>query len=406
MTLKVLRIITRLNVGGPAQHIAYLSAGLNAHGFGTTLVSGRIDPAEGDMGYFCETQGVAVHYVDSLVRPISPFKDLLAFFEILQILRREKPDVLHTHLAKAGFLGRLAAFILKPFGVNPVVLHTYHGHVLHSYFSNRRDRLHLFLERLSARYTDRIIAVSDRLRQELIHVYEIAPAAKFRVVPLGFDLSPFLQAGRQGGSFRKKIGVDEITPLVGIVGRLTAVKDHILFLDSFMELLKEFPSAVAVIVGDGEEKGRIHAHAERLGIPGRVKWTGFSRNLPEIYSDLNILALTSKNEGTPVAVIEAQAAGCPVVAPDVGGTADAMPRGGSGAGIPGDEQILEMSGGFLIRRRTPQNFARAYGDILRGKFTPDPDTRRKISEKFSMERLCEDIAHLYKNTITACRPAP
>lgn len=400
--IKVLRIVTRLNVGGPAQHVAYLTAGLDAHGFESKLVSGRIDPAEGDMAYFCDTLGVHVHYVDPLVRPITPLRDILAFFEIAQILWREKPDVLHTHLAKAGFLGRLAAAVLKPFGVRPVVLHTYHGHVLHSYFTNRQDRLHLFLERLSARWTDRIVAVSEKLRRELVHVYEIAPDKKFRVVPLGFDLSPFLQCPRRRGDFRKKIGVDETAPLIGIVGRLTAVKDHALFLDSFMELLKGIPDAVAVIVGDGEEKDRIRAHAGRLGIPGRVRWTGFSRHLPEVYSDLDVLALTSKNEGTPVAVIESQAAGCPVVAADVGGTSDAMPERSSGET---GEDPVRRAGGFLVKRRTPENFARAFKEILRGNYTPDPDARERISKKFSAERLCEDIAHLYKNTLAACRPA-
>lgn len=400
--IKVLRVITRLNVGGPAQHVAYLSAGLGAHGFESTLVSGRIDPSEGDMGYFCEKLGVRVHYVDSLVRPVSPVKDLLAFFEILRILRREKPDVLHTHLAKSGFLSRAAAFLLKPFGVRPIVLHTYHGHVLHSYFSNRQDRLHLFLERLAARYTDRIVVVSERLRQELIHVYELAPADKFRVVPLGFDLSPFLQVKRPGGEFRKNIGVDEVTPLIGIVGRLTAVKDHILFLNSFLSLLREFPTAVAVIVGDGEEKTRIREHVDRLGIPGRVRWTGFTRNLAEVYSDLDLLALTSKNEGTPVAVIESQAAGCPVVAADVGGAADAMPPREIQSGGTGENE--ERAGGILVRRRTPENFARAYADILRRRYVADSDIRQRIADRFSADRLCEDIAHLYKNTLAACRP--
>ncbi|OGH56779.1 MAG: hypothetical protein A3G34_14795 [Candidatus Lindowbacteria bacterium RIFCSPLOWO2_12_FULL_62_27] len=400
--IKVLRVITRLNVGGPAQHVAYLTAGLASHGFESALVSGRIDPAEGDMAYFCEKLGAQVRYVDALIRPVSPLQDLAAFFQILRILRREKPDVLHTHLAKAGFLSRMAALLLKPFGVNPVVIHTFHGHVLHSYFSNRQNSLHLFLERFSARWTDRIVTVSERLRQELIHVYGIAPAEKFRVVPLGFDLAPFLQMPRHRGEFRKKIGVDEVTPLIGIVGRLTAVKDHALFLDSFLETLKEVPAAVAVIIGDGEEQERIRAHAERLGIPGRIRWTGFLKNLPEVYSDLTALALTSKNEGTPVAVIEAQASGCPVVAADVGGTSDAMPP------RPGElvqDGRIERAGGFLIRRRTPVEFANAYLEILKGRFSPHPDARSLMAETFGVARLCEDIAHLYKNTLAACRPA-
>ena len=259
--VKVLRVITRLNVGGPAQHVAYLSDGLASRGFQTTLVSGRLDPGEGDMAYFTEGRGVAIRYVDSLVRPITPFKDLIAFAAITRILLRERPDVLHTHLAKAGFLARLAAGILRPLGVRPVIFHTYHGHVFHSYFSNRQNRMHLFLERLCARWTDKIIAVSERLRTELIQAYEIAPAEKFTVIPLGFDLAPFLVTPRFRGTFRARIGVDEGTPLIGIVGRLTAVKDHLLFLDSFMELLKSTPSAVAVIVGDGEEQAVIQRHA-------------------------------------------------------------------------------------------------------------------------------------------------
>lgn len=405
--IKVLRVITRLNVGGPAQHVAYLTAGLARHGFDSILVSGRLDPGEGDMAYFSEKLGAPVHYVDALIRPICVFRDMAAFFCILKWIWKVKPDILHTHLAKAGFVSRLAACLLNFAGIRPIVIHTYHGHVFHSYFSNRQNRLHLFLERLSARWTDRIITVSNRLRQELIETYEIAPAEKFRVVPLGFDLSPFLGSGRRRGEFRKRIGVDGRTELIGMVGRLTAVKDHILFLDSFLEILKDFPSAVAVIVGDGEEKSRIHAHAEWLGIPDRVRWTGFVRDLPEVYSDLDVLMLTSKNEGTPVAVIEAQASGCPVVAADVGGVADAMaPLSGGETGAPENPNLRRTAGGYLVLKRAPQNFSWACKKILAEGFVPDPVTRQVIADKFGVDRLCEDTAHLYKNTMAAFRPLP
>lgn len=394
--VRVLRVITRLNVGGPAQHVAYLASGLGGHGFQTRLVSGRIDPGEGDMSYFCGQRGVQVEYVDALIRPISPLRDLVAFFQIAAWIWRTNPDVIHTHLAKAGFLARFAARLLKFAGRRPVLIHTYHGHVFHSYFSNRQNSLHLFLEKMAARWTHRIIAVSSRLRDELVETYEIAPAKKFRVVPLGFDLDPFLKIQRRCGEFRGKIGVDQKTELVGIVGRLTAVKDHLLFLESFAELLKEFPRAAAVIVGGGEEKERIRKHAEWLGIPDRIRWTGFLKDLPQVYSDLDALVLTSRNEGTPVAVIEAQAAGCPVVAADVGGVGDAM----VGTCVEEESGLRRMSGGYLALNRSPRTFAAACRKILLDQFKPDPAVRELAGQKFGVTRLCEDIAHLYKNALT------
>jgi len=357
------------------------------------------------MGYFCDQRGAPVRYVDSLVREITLMRDLCAFVEILRLIWRENPDVIHTHLAKAGFLGRLAALALRPFGIRPILVHTYHGHVFHSYFSNRQNSLHLFLERLCARWTDRIIAVSDRLKTELIHSYDIAPAENFRVIPLGFDLSPFRNQPRRAGIFRKNINVGERVPLIGIVGRLTAVKDHPFFLECYLDILKACPTAVAVIVGDGEENERIRTHADRLGIRDRVRWTGFLKNLPEVYSDLDVLALTSKNEGTPVAVIEAQACGCPVVCTDVGGTADAMPdREGGQFRQNADDVVIERAGGILVRRRDSSLFARACLDVIEGRFRPEAAVREQIARRFSVERLCEDVAHLYRNTLTALRP--
>ncbi|MBI4178083.1 glycosyltransferase [bacterium] len=400
----VLRVITRLNVGGPAQHVAYLTAGLAPHGFASELVAGRIDPGEGDMAYFCGKVGVDVHFIDDLRRPISPLRDLRAFFRIAGILWSRKPAILHTHLAKAGFLARLAARLLRPFGVRPLIIHTYHGHVFHSYFSNRQNTFHLFLERLAARWTHRLIAVSERLKRELVHTYRIAPESKFRVVQLGFDLDPFLKTPRHAGAFRRKLGVDRDTKLVGIVGRLTAVKDHLMFLDSFADLIKTGVKALAVIVGDGEERARIESHAERIGISQFVRWTGFEKNLPEIYSDLDIVALTSKNEGTPVAVIEAQAAGCPVVAADVGGVSDALlatPRHPPAAAPEGCEM---RDGGILVKTRTCRAFTEAYRRIILEDFRSNDPVRKAAAEHFSAAKLCENTAHLYKNLMTVVRP--
>lgn len=401
--LRVLRVITRLNVGGPAQHVAYLTTGLVPHGFTTTLISGRIDEGEGDMGYFCEKVGARVEYLDCLVKPISPWKDICVLAKMVRILLSVRPDVLHTHLAKAGFISRIAAALVWPLGVRPIILHTYHGHVFHSYFSDRQNRLHLFLERLCARWTHRIIAVSTKLQAELVHRYKIAPESNFRVVPLGFDLSPFLARARKSGEFRRQIGVGGDTPLIGIVGRLTPVKDHSLFLDSFREILRTYPSAAAVIVGDGEDREYIQRYAEGLGIGDRVKWTGFMSDLPLVYGDLDILALTSRNEGTPVAVIEAQASGCPVVATDVGGTADAMPELTGASASEQNTDIVRRAGGYLVRHRTPGAFADACIRILRGDFKPAEDARPAVAVQFSSERLSEDIAHLYRNTLTCFR---
>ena len=331
--IRVVRVIARLNVGGPAIHVALLTARIGPPAWESTLVCGQIGPDEGDMQYYAEGLGVHPLILPALGRELHPVRDLATLWQLVRLLRRLKPDVVHTHTAKAGFVGRIAARLA---GV-PVVVHTFHGHVFHGYFSPGKTRLFLLLERFTARLSSAVITLSDSLRDELCDVYRVAPRDKFRVLGLGLDLAPFAALPRKSGAFRAQWGIPADAPLIGIVGRLVPVKNHALFLAMAAQLRVRLPEARFVIVGDGELRAGLEQRVDALGLREAVTFTGWQRDLPPIYSDLDALVISSLNEGTPVSVIEALAAGCPVAATAVGGLPDLLEQGAFGALTPSQD---------------------------------------------------------------------
>jgi glycosyltransferase involved in cell wall biosynthesis len=382
--IRVMRIIARLNIGGPAIHVTLLTEHLGPPDFENLLVCGHIGPQEGDMAYLAEQHGIQPVYVAELGRELSPARDLLTLFKLWRLMREFRPDVVDTHTAKAGFLGRTAAWLAHV----PVRVHTFHGHVFHGYFSSRRTQVFLRLERFTARFSDRLIALSPALKAELVDAYHIAPADKFEVVPLGLDLAPFAETPRHMGEFRAQFNIPREAPLVGIVGRIVPIKNHALFLEMAGRLRNMVPNVHFAIIGDGECRQTIEDRAASLELRGSVTFTGFLRDLRPAYSDMDVLTITSRNEGTPVSVIEALAAGVPVVSTAVGGVPDLLRGGDFGRLVPVDD---------------PDALAAAVAAVLTGPSTDQESIRQAIMAEYDIATLAGTMAGLYRGLLASKR---
>ena len=381
--IKILRVIARMNVGGPAIHVVNLTAGLDPARFDSILVTGTENPGEGSLLDLALARGIEPVVIPEIVgqATLKP-RDWKALVALYRLMRRERPHIVHTHAAKPGVLGRLAARLA---GV-PVVVHTFHGHILHGYYGPLMSWLLRRMERILARSSDRIIAVSEQVKQDLVR-YGVAPAEKISVIPLGFDLQPFLDSGEHRGTLCRELGLTNGARLVGIVGRIFPIKNHRLFLEAAARVAAEEGSARFVVVGDGVLRPEMEAHARALGIADRVTFTGWRRDLPRIYPDLDVLVVSSRNEGTPVSAIEAMAAGCPVVATRVGGLPDLIEDGKTGHLVPSEDPpalaaaILRV----LRDREAAQQMARV--------------ARESASQRFRAERLIGDIKCLYSELL-------
>lgn len=325
--IRIARIITRLNVGGPAIQAMLLTERLDPRRFETLLIAGRAGPAEGDMLSLRPGLSRPPLSVPELQREIAPLSDVRAFAHIAAALRTFRPHVVHTHLSKAGLLGRLAA---KAAGA-PAIVHTYHGNVLDGYFDPLRARVFLGLERALARISTRVVAISRGQRREIERL-GIARGERIVEIPLGFDLAPFTDPPR--GLLRRELALDRSVPLVGIVARLVPIKRVDVFLDAAEEVARQRPDAHFLVVGDGEEAGRLRARAERIGIAAHTHFVGWRSDLPAVYGDLDVVVLTSDSEGTPVSILEALAARRPVVATAVGGVPDVLGANERGLLVP------------------------------------------------------------------------
>ena len=381
--IKVLRIIGRLNVGGPAIHVVNLTAGLDPHRYQSLLVAGSENEAEGSMLDYAFAHGVHPTIIPEIVTSfnLAP-RDFKALWKLYSLMRKERPHIVHTHTAKAGFLGRLAARLC---GV-PVVVHTFHGHVLHGYYGAVKNQVLRRVEQSLAWATDRLVAVSEQVKTDLIS-YGVAKAEKISVVPLGFDLEPFLNSQAHQGEFRRELGFTEQHKLIGIVGRIFPIKNHALFLDAAARISARQRNARFIIVGDGTLRPTLENQARELGIGDRVRFTGWRRDLPHVCADLDLLVVSSDNEGTPVSAIEAMAAGCPVVATCVGGLPDL---------------IDNHKTGRLVPSRDSKALASAALDLLES-----PDAARELGrnaqefvrQRFTVRRLLGDMDHFYNQLL-------
>ena len=349
---RVLRIITRLNVGGPARHVAWLMQGTDPTRFHQTLAAGRVHRGEDDMGPELRGQGLVWRDLPRLGRRISPFNDLATLLAILKMMVELKPHILCTHASKAGLLGRSAALLYRPVAAlagwpRLHCVHTFHGHTFHSYFGPMKSGLFLAMERFLARWgTWRIVTISPLQYREIVETFGVGRPGQAVVVPLGIDLEPFAatQAGRQ--RFRAELGIADGELVVGAVGRVAPVKNYDLLLHAAAALREQAPEIFArcrfVIIGGGSagEVKALRENAQKLGLGEKVHFLGNRGDREAFFPGLDLLLMTSNNEGTPLAILEGGACGLPVAATAVGGVPDLL-----GAAAE------DLGGGLTLRGR-------------------------------------------------------
>ena len=313
---KVLRIINRFNLGGPTYNAAYLTKYLSPE-FETLLIGGAKDDTEESSEFILKNLGVDYRIISEMKRPVNLMDDYSAYKKIKKIIREFKPDIVHTHAAKAGALGRWAAFACDV----PVIVHTFHGHVFHSYFGKLKSTFYKSIERNLARKSSAIVAISEIQKHELTSIHKIASSDKVHVIPLGFDLKRFNQNHEEKRiNFRTKYNLEEDEIAIGIVGRLVPVKNHVLFLEAIKYSKQNSTKKIkAFVIGGGEEMKNLISLTSRLKLNDSVIFTSWEKEVDKVYPGLDIVCLTSFNEGTPVSLIEAQAASKPIVSTNVGG---------------------------------------------------------------------------------------
>jgi glycosyltransferase involved in cell wall biosynthesis/2-polyprenyl-3-methyl-5-hydroxy-6-metoxy-1,4-benzoquinol methylase len=382
--VRVLRVIARMNIGGPAYHVSLLSGRLDRERYETLLLTGALGRGEGSFEELAQRYGANRRVVPGLRPELNPLSDLRALVNLMRIIREFRPDVVHTHTAKAGTLGRLAAIITP--GARPVIVHTYHGHVLTGYFGRALNAVFRFTERILAMKSDRLIGVSDATVKELVGL-RVARACKFRTIPIGLDLERLLEVKQSDGdAFRVEVGAGPEDVLAVFVGRLVPIKRVDILIEAVALASAREPRLRVVIVGDGELRGALECRAARLGLDETVRFIGFREDLPSIAAGSDVAVLSSDNEGTPVALIEAAAAGLPAVATAAGGVAD----------------IVTGSTGILV---APGD-VRAFADALL-RLASDRDARERmgfaarehVRERFAAHRLVSDIESLYQELL-------
>lgn len=382
--IRVVRVIARLNVGGPALHVTYLAEGLAGRGYETTLIAGDVARGEESMEAIAAHAGVEIVRLPGLARDVSPVRDLTAVRELAAVLRRIRPDVVHTHTAKAGAVGRMAALLTRP---RPVVVHTFHGHVLRGYFGTAGTLVFRAVETGLARVSDRLIAVSPQVRDELVGL-RVAPAAKFEVVRLGIDLERRVAFDGDPAEVRRRIGIPPGRFVVGWFGRMTAVKRTADLLDMLAALRERGVDALLLLVGDGTDRDDLERAAHRRGLARSVVFLGYQEDVAAWYAACDAVALTSANEGTPVTLIEALAAGRPVVSTAVGGVPDVVENGETGFLVrPGDTHALAER--LALLADDPALAARM-----------GAEGRRRSLERYAVARLVDDVDALYRRLLS------
>lgn len=387
--IRVLRVIARLNMGGPAIHVANLSSGLATRGYHTTLVAGSLARGEDSMAFLAERLGVSVVSVPQIQREISALHDARSVVRLASLIRETRPHILHTHTAKAGAIARAAAILAG--GARPAaVLHTFHGHVLKGYFGPGRTAFFRQVERTLARGSDALVAVSPEVRDELVAL-GVAPREKFVVVRLGIPLDERLGDATADLDYRSLYGIGSDAFVVGWVGRMTGIKDTGAVLEAVHALRDHGVDAVVCMVGDGPNRERLEQHAHDLGIARSCFFVGYQPDVAGFYRLFDAFFLPSVNEGTPVSAIEALAAGTPVVANRVGGVPDVVRDGVDGYLVePGDvagaaERLALVASDSELRR------------------TLGEAGRARVRERYAVSRLVDDVDRLYRALLDSKR---
>ena len=390
---RVLRIINRFNLGGPTYNVAYLTKYMDSE-YETVLLGGLPEEGEESSLYILHDLGIRPVLLKKMKRSLNILNDLKTFFEIRNEIKKFKPDIVHTHASKAGALGRIAAITC---GV-PIVVHTYHGHVFHSYFSAIFTFFIKNIERWLSKKSNAIIAISEIQKKELCSVHKIVNQNKVQVIPLGFDLDRFrINNPKKRDDFRSKYFVSEDEIAIGIVGRLAPIKNHELFLKIVHQLKKKSRFTIkAFIIGDGIRKSDLKDLGRKLGliitdIPEKnqavdVVFCSWVPRVDEALPGLDLLLMTSLNEGTPVSLIEAQAAGIPVVTTNVGGIQD----------------ILHPEAGIIVNSFDENEFSEIISQLIEDRSKLEKMRKSGadfVFSRFHYQRLINDMSHLYENLL-------
>ena len=378
---RILRVITRLNVGGPATHVLLADRGLRERGWQTLLLHGQVEPDEAEV----DLTGIdlPLRRVPSLARPIRPLADARAFAAIVQAIREHRPQIIHSHLSKAGLIARSAGLATS----SAARVHTFHGTVFGGYFGDRTSGAIVRAERFLGARSSRVIALSELQRAELVE-HRIAPPDRIRIVPLGLDLGRF--GGLDRDAARATLGEPADAFLVVAIGRLVPIKRIDRLVRAFGVLAERVPAARLAIVGDGAERPRLEAQVADLGLAGRVRFAGWQSDTPAWHAAADVVALSSDREGTPLTLIEAAAAGRPVVATAVGGVADVVDDGRTGFVVePDDEASLAER---LERLALDPNLRTRLGRAAPAR-----------ADAFAAGRLVDDLDRLYREILAERR---
>lgn len=405
--MKIVRIIARLNVGGPARHVVWLTNGLQTNEFQSVLLTGTVPKGEEDMRWFTDANEVKPFYIPEMSRELS-VKDAVSLWKVFRQLRREKPDIVHTHTAKAGTIGRAAGFLYKWLTPKTLIgkprpvkfVHTFHGHVFHSYYGRGKTKVFLFIEKFLARFaTDKIIVISNQQFREIHEQFGVGKTSQFKIVPLGIDLEQFAESRAKQPILREEINAAPDEILVGLVGRLTEIKNISLLLrvaklykDSSN---KDFPKLSFIIIGDGNLRESLEKEAADLNVKDIVEFLGNRNDTDVFYAGLDIVALTSHNEGTPLSLIEAMANGLPVISTAVGGTVDLL---GSDIEKKGNFAICER--GIKVKPNDAKDFLSGLIYLAKNKTLCEKLSRQGkdfVISNYSKERLINEIKDLYRD---------
>lgn len=380
--IKVLRIINRFNIGGPTYNATFLTRFLGDE-FETLLIGGLPEEGESDSLHILEQYGVQPVLLDEMQRKPSFSSDRKAYKRIQRIIEEFQPDIVHTHAAKAGALGRRAA---KAAGI-PVIVHTYHGHVFHGYFNPLKTTVYKAIERRLSKSSTRIIAISSLQKDELVNTYKVCSDQQTVVIPLGFDLSKFHENRTENRTKTRRqfhIADDEIA--IGIIGRLAPIKNHLFFIDVLKEISRQTTKKVKVfIVGDGTERGAIEQHIDGFNWPENltIQLTSWIREIEVFNPGMDIICLCSKNEGTPVSLIEAQAANVPVISTNVGGVRDI---------------VADKKTGIIVTSGTQTEYTEKLLELIENdglRSAMSQSGWEYVKEQFHYTRLANDVKQLY-----------
>lgn len=392
---KILRILNRFNLGGPTYNATFLTKYM-APEFETLLIGGERDETEESSLHIPHSLGIEPLIIEEMKRPINPIQDYKAYQKIKSIIKEYKPDIVHTHASKAGFIGRIAAYNE---GV-PVIIHTFHGHVFHSYFNSSTTVLFKILERYAASKSDAIIAISEKQKYELSQIHHICNEDKIAVIPLGFELEKFSEnTEEKRKSFRKHYNVADDEVVIAIIGRLVPIKNHSLFLEALKEVLEKSNRKIrAFIVGDGEDRKKIENKAAELGIDyvdalkskekATLTFTRWIKNVDWVNAGADIIALSSLNEGTPVSLIEAQASSKPIVSTAVGGI---------------ENVVIQGETALLSDKEDVSHFARNLLNLVENdelRLIMSRKGKDFVFEHFHYKRLIKDMSNLYHHLLS------